>query len=55
MLEDEGWTWQPGRIWLGAEGQLTQAPPATGFDLLIGSAVSATRINLNIQEPIALE
>ncbi len=54
-LEDSGWSWTPGRVWLGANGTLTQTPPADGFDVLIGAATSATRIALNIQDPIGLE
>jgi TRAP-type uncharacterized transport system substrate-binding protein len=55
VLDDAGWSWQPGRVWLGASGALTQTPPADGFAVLIGSAVSATRITLNIQDAIQLE
>ncbi|MCO6057293.1 hypothetical protein NG726_11490 [Pseudomonas sp. MOB-449] len=55
VIEDAGWNLQPGRIWLGANGQLTQTPPVNGFDVLIGAAVSATRITLNIQDPIEQE
>lgn len=54
-ISDSGWSWTPGRIWLGAAGALTQSPPADGFDVLIGAAVSATRITLSIQDPINLE
>lgn len=54
-LTDASWQWAPGPVWVGSAGQLTQAPPDDGFDLLIGSAVSATRIQLNLQRPIDLE
>lgn len=54
-LDDGGWNWTPGRVWLGADGALTQTPPADGFDVLLGAAVSATRITLNITDPIELE
>lgn len=54
-LTDATWQWVPGPVWLGSQGQLTQAPPDDGFDVLIGSAVSATRIQLNLQRPIELE
>lgn len=54
-LDDSNWNWTPGRVWLGIEGALTQTPPADGFDVLLGAAVSATRITLNIQDPIELE
>lgn len=55
VIEDAGWGWTLGRVWLGAGGALTQTPPVDGFDVLIGAAVSATRITLNIQDPIKLE
>lgn len=55
VLDDSGWNWTPGRIWLGIDGALTQTPPADGYDVLLGTAVSATRIILNITDPIELE
>ncbi|MFG0786929.1 hypothetical protein [Delftia tsuruhatensis] len=54
-IEDPGWSWVPGRVYLGANGALTQVPPTSGFDVLIGSATSPTRITLNLQDPISLE
>lgn len=54
-LDDSGWAWSPGRVYLGANGALTQVPAAAGFDVLIGVAVSATRLILNLQDPIELE
>lgn len=54
-VDDAAWSWAPGRVYLGANGALTQAPPADGFDVLIGVAVSATRLFLNLQDPIELE
>lgn len=53
-IDDASWSWTPGPVWLGATGALTQNPPADGFDVLIGAAVSATRITLNLQQPIEL-
>lgn len=55
VLDDSGWSWALGRVWLGINGALTQTPPPDGYDVLIGAAVSATRITLNIQDPIELE
>lgn len=55
VIEDSAWNWSLGRVWLGANGALTQTPPLFGFDVLIGYAVSPTRITLNIQDPIQLE
>lgn len=55
IIDDDSWSWSVGRIWLGANGALTQSPPSVGFDVLIGAAVSSTRIILNIQDSILLE
>lgn len=54
-VDDGGWNWQPGRVWLGADGALTQAPPTDGFDVLIGTAVASGRLLLNLQDPLELE
>lgn len=53
-VDDSAWNWAPGRVWLGAAGTLTQTPP-TGTDVLVGHAVSPTRLFLDIQDPIFLE
>lgn len=55
VIDDNSWNWSPGRIWLGPHGSLTQTPPSGRFDMLIGSALSAKRIVLNIQDSILLE
>jgi len=54
-LDDAGWSWAPGPVWLGVDGGLTQTPPADGFDVLLGTAVSSSRLLLNLQPPIDLE
>ena len=54
-LDDSAWNWTPGRVWLGANGALTQTPPADGFDVLVGYVVSPTRIYLDMQDNIELE
>lgn len=55
VIDDFGWSWTPGVVWLGANGALTQISPVDGYDVLIGYANSATRITLNLQDPIELE
>lgn len=55
QMDDDNWDWNPGRIWLGINGKLTQVPPEDGNDVLVGYAVSAKRIYLDIKEPIFLE
>src|SRR5690606_23107372 len=53
-VNNSGWAWTPGRVYLGAGGALTQTPASDGFDVLIGRAVSATRLLLDLQDPIEL-
>jgi hypothetical protein len=52
-LTEPGWSWQPGRMYLGpSPGQITQSPATTGALLEVGRAVNATTINFNIRTPI---
>lgn len=44
----------PGRVWLGEQGRLTQTPPASGFDVLVGYALSGQRLALAFMPAIAL-
>jgi len=40
------WTWTPGLVFVGLDGQLTQVPPTSGYVLAVGWAVNATTIDL---------
>jgi hypothetical protein len=54
-LEHVGWTWSPGPVYVGAAGQLTQALPAGAlFSQLVGVALSATRVLIDLQPPITI-
>jgi hypothetical protein len=51
-LSYNGWNWQLGKpIFLGVGGVLTQTPPATGFNQLIGTPVNSTSMFINLQSP----
>lgn len=52
---DTYWNFARGRIWLGAGGSLTQVPPESGYDVLVGYAVSKSTMYINIQDYIYLE
>lgn len=54
-MTDGFWSWVPGRVYLGTAGALTQIPPDDGYQVLIGAAVSGTRLTLNLTDPIELE
>lgn len=49
ILIEPGWQWTAGDVWLSSDGQLTQTQPATGCLVRIGSALSATAIQINIE------
>jgi len=52
---DSFWSWAPQEpVFLGPAGTLTQTAPVTGFRVLVGYAVDATSLDINIQESICL-
>lgn len=54
-ITEPSWAWTPGLpVYLGTNGLLTQAAPATGFLLVIGFAITATKIFIDIKIPIVL-
>lgn len=53
-IEDSSWNFTTGRVWLGENGLLTQIPPTTGYDVVIGVATTNNRMYVNIQDPILL-
>lgn len=46
------WTWTPGPIFVGLNGQLVQAPPAAAFVQCVATAISATEILVGLEPPI---
>lgn len=54
-LDAAGLNLQPGRVWLGMGGALTQTPPENGFDTLLGYATAEQRLYIDISESILLE
>lgn len=53
-IDDAGWSWSPGFVFAGPSGALTQVPPATGWEIVVGYAPSPTRLNLTFDEPVKL-
>lgn len=53
-VEEPSWSWAPGMpVFLGVDGVPTQSLPATAaFSLVVGFAISATRLFVSIREPI---
>ena len=53
-IDQAGWTWAEGLVFVGVEGRLTQIPPTTGWELVVGFAPSETRVNIDFDEPVLL-
>lgn len=54
-LSHTGWTFSPGPVFAGAGGAIVQTlPPGAVFAQVLGYALSATRIRIDVQPPIAL-
>lgn len=53
-IDDASWNWDPGLVYLGADGMLTQTPPTTGWELVVGNSPSPQRLNLDFDEPVLL-
>jgi len=53
-IDQAGWTWSEGLIFVGPAGLMTQTPPTVGWELVVGFAPEATRLNIDFDEPIKL-
>jgi hypothetical protein len=53
-VDESTWNWNPGEVYLGINGGLTQTPPTSGILQVIGVALTATRLSVGIQLPIIL-
>lgn len=55
LMTDGYWTWTPDApIFCGVQGVLTQVLPTTGFILILGVALSATRILVGAKMPLII-
>jgi hypothetical protein len=55
FIDEPSWAWSPGLpLFLGGNGLLTHSPPTSGFLLRAGTAITATRAYIDIQQPIIL-
>lgn len=55
LLTESTWNWQPGPVFLGQTGLLSQIAPESGAVVQVGYAVDATTLDLRIASPIFLE
>lgn len=54
-IDEVSWSWVPGQpVYVGANGSLTQTPPATGFIQAVGMAVAPTKLVVGIRPAIIL-
>ena len=55
VLEHAGWTWAPGPVFVGIAGQFVQSLPAGAlFSQVVGEAISATRLLIDLHPPISI-
>lgn len=55
IVEHLGWTWTPGPVFLGLGGAIVQTVPGSAvFCQVVGLALSATRVLVDIQPPITI-
>lgn len=47
-VSEPSWTWNPGYVYVGSDGVLTQTPSANGWLLSIGKAINATTIDVDV-------
>ncbi len=54
-ISHAGWAFTPGPVFAGAGGAIVQSlPPGAVFAQVLGYALSATRIHIDVQPPIAI-
>ncbi len=55
VMTEGGWSWTPGAlVYLGTNGTLTQTVPTSGALVVIGSAINATKLLIDIQQRFIL-
>ena len=50
-IEDPNWSWQPGPLFCGPQGSLVQVPPSGTWQRQIGSALTPTKILVELRPP----
>jgi len=57
MITELSWVWTPGPLYLGIDGLITQTPPVApaAFLLVVGAAVDATHVLIDLHEPIVIQ
>lgn len=51
-MTELSWSWSDGPIFLGLDGQLTQTPPTAGFVQQVATAITSTRILIDVRPPL---
>jgi hypothetical protein len=53
-VEEFSWNWNLGPIYLATNGLMTQTPPTTGFVQQVATALSPTKLFIELQLPIEI-
>jgi hypothetical protein len=54
IITDAGWAWTRGPVYVSTNGQMTQTAPTSGYVRIVGYAINATTISINLQSSIVL-
>jgi hypothetical protein len=52
QISEASWSWSPGVVWCGADGQLTQTPSASGWLLQVARVITPTTISVDIDDAV---
>jgi hypothetical protein len=52
-MVEPSWNWTPGEpVFVGVDGVLTQAPPGLAFEMSVGTAIDAHRLQIRLGVPV---
>lgn len=55
FISDPSFSFVPGPVWLGSDGTITQVPPTSGWNVVLGTAISFTELYIDLRMPVKIE
>lgn len=55
VLEEPTWNWTPGLpVYAGTNGVLSQTPPSSGYLVVVGVALTSTKLRIEPEPPVSM-
>ena len=55
VLEEPSWSWAPGLpVYAGTNGVLSQTPPSSGYLVVVGVALTPTKMRIEPEPPVSM-